>query len=89
MPKIHKNVMYKKTRYDLSLSIQNASRFEQLCEAYEMKKSDMADFIIDSFCTGNLRYQNYLKNLDKKRTSLKNKAQDDISLFNLKDDENV
>ncbi|MGH1601697.1 gag protein [Campylobacter majalis] len=83
MPKIHKNVMHKKTRYDLSLSIANASRFEQLCEAYEMKKSDMADFIIDSFCNGNLRYEHYLKNLQTKRQNLAKKAADDLSLFNL------
>ncbi|QCD44442.1 gag protein [Campylobacter mucosalis] len=82
MPKIHKNVMYKKTRYDLSLSIENASRFEQLCEAYEMKKSDMADFIIDSFCSGNLRYKHYLANLETKRQNLAKKSQDDLNLFN-------
>ncbi|WXG20558.1 hypothetical protein VBZ67_09615 [Campylobacter concisus] len=46
---IHKKVLAKKTRYDLNMSVENASRFEQLCKAYEMKKSDMADFIIENF----------------------------------------
>ena len=61
---IHKKVLVKKTRYDLNMSVENASRFEQLCEAYEMKKSDMADFIIENFCKGNPRYKQYLINLN-------------------------
>nr|DAD63530.1 MAG TPA: transcriptional repressor [Caudoviricetes sp.] len=78
---IHKKVLVKKTRYDLNMSVENASRFEQLCEAYEMKKSDMADYIIESFCKGNPRYNQYLINLGVAKKKLQQKVEQDISLF--------
>ena len=78
---IHKKVLIKKTRYDLNMSVENASRFEQLCEAYEMKKSDMADFIIENFCKGNPRYKQYLVNLNVKKEEFRKKVENDMSLF--------
>jgi len=78
---IHKKVLVKKTRYDLNMSVENASRFEQLCEAYEMKKSDMADLIIESFCKGNPRYNQYLINLRVLKKKVQDKVNQDINLF--------
>ncbi|WP_257617164.1 gag protein [Campylobacter pinnipediorum] len=73
--------MIKKTRYDMTISIECASKFEQLCEAYELKKSDMADLMINSFCEGNLVYKHYLQNLRVKKQAIKQKAIKDLSLF--------
>nr|DAK15214.1 MAG TPA: antitoxin [Caudoviricetes sp.] len=81
MKRIHENLMVKKTRYDMTISIECASKFEQLCEAYEMKKSDMANLIINTFCEGNLKYKHYLANLHAKKTLLKQKIEQDLSLF--------
>ncbi|MGP1484883.1 MAG: gag protein [Campylobacter sp.] len=81
MKKIHDNVMIKKTRYDLNMSIENASKFEQLCEAYNMSKSAMADLIIESFCKGNLVYKAYLQNLRSMKKCFKAKVKHDLSLF--------
>lgn len=78
---IHKKVLVKKTRYDLNMSVENASRFEQLCEAYEMKKSDMADFIIENFCKGNPIYNQYLINLRVLKKKFQDKVNQDINLF--------
>jgi putative gag protein len=61
--RIHDKVLVKKTRYDLNISVENASLFEQLCEAYDMKKSDMADLIIETFCKDNQKYKQYLIDL--------------------------
>ncbi|MGP1579413.1 MAG: gag protein [Wolinella sp.] len=77
MQKIHDNVLVKKTRYDLNLSVENASKFEQLCEAYNLPKSQMADRIIEDFCRGNPVYSTYIKNLraHKKQFIAKHKEQ--------------
>ncbi|MCD8212719.1 MAG: gag protein [Campylobacter sp.] len=88
MIKIHQNVLVKKTRYDLNMSIENASKFEQLCEAYQMPKSQMADLIIDSFCQGNPIYKSYLENFRTIKKRLKAKTKQDINLFKSLDDSN-
>lgn len=81
MKKVHDNLLIKRTRYDLTISIECASKFEQLCEAYGLKKSDMADMIIKKFCEGNLIYKHYLANLHTQKALLKQKFSQDLSLF--------
>lgn len=74
MTKVHEKVLIKKTRYDLNLSIENASKFEQLCEAYDLPKSAMADLIISSFCKGNPVYNAYLEAFRTHKKQLKQRA---------------
>lgn len=81
MKKVHDNLMIKKTRYDMTISIECASKFEQLCEAYDLKKSDMADLIINTFCEGNLKYKHYMQNLRAKKQIIRKRAIKNLSLF--------
>ena len=75
---IHKKVLVKKTRYDLNMSVENASRFEQLCEAYEMKKSDMIDLIIENFAKGNLKLKHHIQSIAEQKRALKAKCESEL-----------
>ena len=55
-------------RYDFKISIDNVSTFELLCEAYERKKSDMIDLIIENFAKGNLKLKHHVQSKMRKRT---------------------
>lgn len=81
MQKIHENVLIKKTRYDLNLSVENASKFEQLCEAYSMPKSQMADMIIEDFCKGNPVYNEYIRNLRAHKKQFIARCKDERNLM--------
>ena len=86
MIKIHDNLKIKKTRYDFTISIDNASTFELLCEAYEMKKSDMIDLIIENFAKGNLKLKHHVQSIAEQKRALKAKCESELSLFTKSDD---
>ncbi len=87
MIKVHDNLKIKKTRYDFTISIDNASTFELLCEAYEMKKSDMIDLIIENFAKGNLKLKHHIQSIAEQKRALKAKCESELSLFTKSDDE--
>nr|DAQ20325.1 MAG TPA: hypothetical protein [Bacteriophage sp.] len=69
MAKIHKNIYSKKVRYDLFISIDAASKFDQLCEAHELSQAKMIEIILKSFYKLDPKlkeYQNQIKELRAK-----------------------
>ena len=73
-------------RYDFKISIDNVSTFELLCEAYEMKKSDMIDLHHRKFAKGNLKLKHHIQSIAEQKRALKAKCESELSLFTKSDD---
>ncbi|CUU72072.1 hypothetical protein [Campylobacter hyointestinalis] len=82
MKKLHSAILDKRTRYDLYINIEKASRLEQLSEAMEMSKSEVAEIAIDLLYTQKSSLiKAYLLRLEEMKKELKDKTQRTLNLF--------
>ncbi|WP_162166701.1 hypothetical protein [Campylobacter fetus] len=82
MKKLHNAILGKRTRYDLYINIEKASHLEQLSEAMEVSKSEVAEIAIDLlYMQKSSVIKAYLLRLEEIKKELKDKTQRTLNLF--------
>ncbi|ALV24566.1 hypothetical protein CIG2463D_0993 [Campylobacter iguaniorum] len=82
MKKLHEAIFDKRTRYDLYIKIDSASQLEQLSEAMEISKSEVAEIALNLlYKSKDSLMRSYLAHIEELKRNRKKTNNADLSLF--------